>query len=167
MRSLLVALLLVLGFAPAAVAAEPAWAGLKWLEGDWTAEGGGGPGQARGGFSFHPEAGGQVLVRRNFADYPAQGGKPAQRHDDLMVIYADGASAKATYWDSEGQTIRYAVSAPAPGEAVFVSEDSAGPRFRLSYHATAKGLEGRFEIAPPNAREAFKTYLTWTAVKAR
>jgi hypothetical protein len=167
MRSLLVALGLALACGSTVSAAQPAWSGLRWLEGDWSAQGGGGPGRASGGFSFHAEAGGQVLVRRNFADYPAQDGKPASRHDDLMVIYAEGDSTKATYWDSEGQTIRYAVTTPAPGEAVFVSEAAQGPRFRLSYHATVQGLEGRFEIAPPSAREVFKTYLTWTAVKAR
>jgi hypothetical protein len=84
-----------------------------------------------------------------------------------MVIYAEGLLARAVYWDSEGQVIHYAVSAPAPGEAVLVSDDAAGPRFRLNYRATATGLEGRFEVAPPNARDAFKTYLTWTAVRAR
>jgi len=167
MRTLLIALALGLGLGTAAWAAEPTWSGLSWLEGDWTAAGGGGPGQARGGFSFHPEAGGQVLVRRNFADYPAQGGKPAERHDDLMVIYHDGPALRATYWDSEGQTIHYAVATPAPGEAVFVSDDPAGPRFRLSYHRTASGLDGRFEIAPPPTRDAFKTYLSWSAAKAR
>jgi hypothetical protein len=166
MRKLLTVLGLALGLAAPGVAATPAWPDLGWLEGRWTADGGGGPGQASGGFSFLPEAGGQVLVRRNFADYPAQGGKPAERHDDLMVIYRDGPAARATYWDSEGQTIHYAVTAPAPGEAVFVSDDPAGPRFRLSYRRTAVGLDGRFEIAPPPGRDAFKTYLSWSATKA-
>lgn len=166
MRSQLVALLLALGLAPAAVAADPPWAGLTWLEGDWTAEGGGGPGQASGGFSFQPDAGGQVLVRRNFADYPAQGGRPAQRHEDLMVVYADSGALRAVYWDAEGHVIHYAASAPAPGEAVFVSDDAAGPRYRLSYRRTARGLDGRFEIAPPNARDQFKAYLAWSAVRS-
>jgi hypothetical protein len=146
-----------------AAAAEPL-AGLAWLEGDWTAVGGGGPGQASGGFSFHRDVGGSVLVRRNFANYPAQGGRPAQRHEDLMVIYREGDQARATYWDSEGQTIRYAVTSATPEDVVFVGDSSpASPMFRLSYHRTASGLEGKFEIAPPPARDRFQTYLTWTA----
>src|SRR5665213_1313187 len=166
MRKLFTGLGLALLLAGPGAAATSPWSDLAWLEGRWTAQGGGGPGQASGGFSFLPEAGGQVLVRRNFADYPAQGGKPAQRHDDLMVIYHEGPATRATYWDSEGQTIHYVVTAPAPGEAVFVSDDPAGPRFRLSYHRAGEGLQGRFEIAPPGARDAFKTYLSWGATRA-
>lgn len=158
-----VALLAVAGTARAA---EPGWKPLSWLVGEWKGEGGGAQ-IGQGGFSFEPDAGGQVLVRRNFAAYPAQNGKPASRHDDLMVIAGEGGQLRATYWDSEGQTIHYAVSAASPDEVVFVSDDAAGPRFRLSYRKTANGLAGRFEIAPPTARDRFSDYLAWTAVKAR
>ena len=156
---------LAVGAGGAARAGEPGWKPLAWLLGDWVGEGGGAETGA-GGFSFRPDAGGQVLVRRNFAAYPAQNGKPASRHDDLMVIEGQGGQLRATYWDSEGQTIHYAVSAPSPDEVVFVSDDPAGPRFRLSYRRTAGGLAGRFEIAPPPARDQFRNYLTWTARKA-
>lgn len=65
------------------VAAALATTGLKaadrapydWLLGSWTGVGGGAE-LGAGGFSFAPEAGGQVIVRRNFAAYPAQNGKP-------------------------------------------------------------------------------------------
>ena len=161
MRKLILGLALIAALAGPAAAA-PDWGGLQWLVGRWIGAGGGAE-QGQGGFSFLPEAGGTVLVRKNFADYPAQGGKPAAHHDDLMVIYRDGPALRATYWDSEGQSIHYAVSSPAPGEAVFVSEDPSGPRFRLSYRQTPAGLQGRFEIAPPPARDQFHDYLTWTA----
>lgn len=157
--------LVALASSGAASAAAPDWGPLAWLIGQWTAEGGGDV-QGSGGFSFLPEAGGMVLVRRNFADYPAQGGRPASKHEDLMVIFHDGPALRATYWDSEGQTIHYAVTAPSGAEAVFVSDDPAGPRFRLSYRKTAKGLDGKFEIAPPPGRDQFRNYLAWTARRA-
>jgi len=137
-----------------------------WLIGDWTGAGGGAE-QGSGGFSFKPEAGGQVIVRRNVADYPAQNGNPASRHEDIMVIDGQGAAVTARYWDSEGQTIHYIVTAPQPGVAVFLSDDPAGPRFRLTYTRTAPGLSGAFEIAPPDHRDQFRPYLTWTATRTR
>ena len=164
MRTKIAAALATLALSAAASAAEAP--GYWWLEGDWTATGGGGPGQASGRFSFHREAGGKVLVRRNFANYPAQGGRPAQRHEDLMVIYRDGEWGKATYWDSEGQVINYLVTKAAPDEVVFVGDGPpGGPAFRLTYRKTAQGLAGSFEIAPPPARDQFRNYLTWTAVR--
>jgi hypothetical protein len=159
--------LAILAWGGAAAAAAPDWGALSWLIGRWTGAGGATAMQGGGGFSFLPEAGGTVLLRKNVADYPPQGGRPAQHHEDLMVIYREGPTVRATYWDSEGQTIHYAVSAPSPDEAVFVSDDAGGPRFRLTYRKTAQGLTGRFEIAPPPARDQFRDYLTWTAVRVR
>jgi len=165
MRGLMLALGLWLGSLTVAQAATPAWTGLDWLIGSWTATGD--PSQGTGGFTFAKEAGGQVIVRRNFADEPAQGGKPPERHDDLMVIYLDGGAARATYWDSEGHQIHYAVSTPATGQVDFVSDDPAGPRYRLRYLKSDAGLTGSFEVAPPNAREGFQPYLHWTAARAK
>lgn len=146
-------------------AAAPDWSAFDWLVGHWTAEGGGVQ-QGQGGFSFDREAGGQVLVRRNFAEYPAHDGKPPERHEDLMVIAWEGPTVRATYWDSEGHAIHYRLTSPSAGQAVFLSDDPEGPRFRLSYQRTEAGLKGRFEIAPPNDREHFADYLAWTARRA-
>lgn len=157
--------LLTLALCSPCLAASADWTGLDWLVGRWTGEGGGAA-TGSGDFTFEREAGGQALVRRNVAFYPPTDGKPAQRHDDLMVIWPDGAAVRATYWDSEGHVIHYAVTVSAAGDAVFVSDDAAGPRFRLSYHRTDRGLAGLFEIAPPNARERFAPYLQWTARRA-
>jgi hypothetical protein len=57
----------------------------------------------------------------------------------------------------------YAEYPPAAGRAVFSSDPTGGgPRFRLSYKLQADGgLDGEFEIAPPGAPDAFKSYLTW------
>ncbi len=165
MRRLWLAIGLWLAGSALALAAPPAWTGFDWLIGDWTASSD--PSQGTGGFTFAREAGGQVIVRRNFADEPAKGGRSAQRHDDLMVIYLDGAATRAIYWDSEGHQIHYGVSAPAAGEVDFVSDDPSGPRYRLRYLKTGPGLQGSFEVAPANARDSFQPYLAGTATRRR
>jgi hypothetical protein len=141
---------------------------LEFLVGAWEGAGGGAPGEGSGGFSFAKELQGRVLLRTSHANYPAVGGRPAFRHDDLMVIYADGAALKADYYDSEGHVIRYRVQPRAEGDVVFLGEAAASsPRYRLTYRLTPEQLlEGRFEIAPPATPEAFKPYLTWSARRA-
>jgi hypothetical protein len=140
---------------------------LAFLLGDWTAD----PGQAgeTGGFSFKTQVQGRVIVRTNYANYPASGGKPASRHDDLMVIAAEGDSLHADYFDSEGHVIRYVVQSPKAGEALFVSAAKPNePRYRLRYSLRADGaLEGHFDVAAPGAPDLFAPYLTWTAHRSR
>jgi len=109
-------------------------------------------------------------VRKNHAEYPSTAGRPAVVHDDLIVIYLDGASNQilANYFDSEGQQISYKVMPSSDHEAVtFLSEPSTlQPRYRLSYTRVKGGtLNGKFEIAPPGQPDAFKTYLEWSARK--
>jgi hypothetical protein len=114
---------------------------LRFLQGDWIAEG--------GSFSLQPELDGKILVRRNHSQ-PAG----AKAHEDLMVIHPGGAD----YWDNEGHVIHYAVTADGKS-AVFLSrEDGAGPRFRLTYVSTgANTVSIKFEVAPPG--KPFQTYL--------
>jgi len=143
---------------------------LRFLLGEWEGVGEGGPGAGKGVFSFAFDLQNKVIVRKNYAEYTATASRPAVRHDDLMVIYLDGASNEilANYFDSEGQQIVYKVSVASDHEAAtFLSEPSAShPRFRLSYTRVKEGtLNGKFEIAPPGQPEAFKTYLEWHARK--
>ncbi len=143
---------------------------LRFLIGEWEGVGGGGPGSGKGLFSFAFDLQNKVIVRRNYAEYPPTDGRPAVRHDDLIVIYLDRASNQilANYFDSEGQQINYKVTPSSDHEAVtFLSEASASqPRYRLSYKKLKDGtLSGKFEIAPPGQPDAFKTYLEWTARK--
>lgn len=154
------------GMSVAAAPAPEALAPLSFLVGEWEAQGGAAPGEAAGGFSFTPELQGRVIVRKNHADYPAAGGKPASRHDDLMVLYAtDDGELRADYYDSEGHVIRYSGSVPGAGQLTLVSDPASGaPRFRLGYKLGADGtLDGSFEIAPPGKPDAFQPYLSWTA----
>ena len=141
-----------------------ALAPLRFLLGEWEAIPGADSTGGAGAASFSVALQGRAIVRTSFAEYPADAGRPASRHDDLMVIFAEGDGVRADYYDNEGHVIRYGVAARAPGEAVFVSDAvPAAPRYRLTYVLAPDGtLGGRFEIAPPGAPEAFHTYLTWT-----
>ena len=138
---------------------------LHFLLGTWNAVGEGKPGQANGASTFARALQGRVITRTSYADYPATEKRPASRHEDLMVIYADGDALRADYYDSEGHVIRYAVHAVGADRAVFTSDVVAGqPRYRLTYILQAPGkLDGTFEIAPPGQPEKFATYLTWTS----
>jgi len=137
------------------------WGPLQFLVGKWTGEGGRGPGQGSGAFSFTPDLQDKILVRKNFAAYPAANGKPAYRHDDLMIVYRDEASHyfRAIYFDSEEHTIQYSVKSGAAGAAVFESAPSAtGPRYRMTYTpGGAATARFQFEIAPPG--KDFTTYI--------
>lgn len=142
---------------------------LQYLTGDWIGEGGGNsPGQGTGGFSFALDLQGKIMVRRNYADYPATGDKPASRHDDLMIIYRETPASplKAVYFDSEGHVIDYSVEISSDsGRIVFVTDaGSPGPRFRLSYIKSDENNVGiKFEMAPPDRPEEFSAYIDASA----
>jgi uncharacterized caspase-like protein len=136
-----------------------AFAPVRFLVGEWVGEGDGKPGASTGAATFQFEVGGHALVRRSHADYPAANGRPAAHHEDLMTVFVEGGQLKAFYVDNEGHVIRYLATAVPQGVA-FTSEAASGPRFRLTYLQTAAAtVIVRFEIAPPNAPDAFKTYL--------
>jgi hypothetical protein len=153
-------LLLPLLFVLSAVAED--WSSLQFMMGTWASDQSstGDRGSGTGSFSLQPDLQGRVLIRKNFAEYPASEAKPAYRHDDLMVIYRDSGSdpVRAMYFDNEGHVIRYTVTT-ANGQAVFVSDEVSGqPRFRLTYNSpSAEHLKLKFEIAPPG--KDFATYI--------
>jgi hypothetical protein len=134
------------------------WGPVQFLVGTWTGEGGGGPGQGAGAFSFAPDLQGKVLVRKNYAEYPAANGRPAFRHDDLLIVFREAGALKAIYFDSEDHTIRYTVVGSA-GAAVFTSDEGQpGPRYRMTYAPSGKdSVRIKFEIAPPG--KEFATYI--------
>lgn len=139
---------------------------LAFLVGEWDSSGAGEPGTGVGAAVFRRGLQDGVILRTSFAEYPAAGGRPPSRHDDLMIIYVSPAGVRADYYDSENHVIRYSVRSPAPGQAVFLSDPVAGqPTFRLTYKLTSNGtLDGEFEIADPGSSE-FKAYLTWHSRK--
>jgi hypothetical protein len=150
-------------------AAQDRWADFQFLMGAWVTAGD--PAEGTGGFTLEPELQGKILVRRNQVDLPAAQGRPAGRHEDLMVIYRapGGKETMASYYDNEDHVIQYAVS-PLPGGKglVFTSEaDSSAPRFRLTYTmGEADTVAVRFEFAAPGPAGVFKTYLEGKARRA-
>jgi len=130
---------------------------LSFLVGEWQASGTGEPGRSIGTFSFHWAAAGHAVIRYNEA------ATPSGLHSDVMLIYAEGDSIRATYTDSEGHVIDYLVTAtPTPHRAVF---ESAGPgvRYRLWYELRRdSSLATGFQVAAPGAGD-FRTYLEGVA----
>ncbi|HEY0546511.1 MAG TPA: hypothetical protein VGC91_14125 [Pyrinomonadaceae bacterium] len=146
------------------------WDDLRFLIGEWEAIGQGKPDEAKGGFSFAFDLQGKIIVRRNYAEYPAMAGRPAAKHEDFMVIYADDTSdqTRASYFDSEGHVINYKVELSADHQVVTFLSDPlpSKPQYRLTYTKLKDGtLGGKFEIAPPGQPEAFKNYLEWVSRK--
>ena len=151
------------GNAQAPAPKKPDWTPLKFLAGHWTADRNPNEPGVTGSSEFRFDLDGNILVRDNRADYPPQNGRPALRHRDLTVIYADDSGTwKATYWDNEPHTIYYDVTVSGSGEVSFMTPPGAkGPRFRLTYKRVSDtSVSGRFDIAPPGGE--FKTYRSWT-----
>jgi len=140
-------------------------ASFQFLLGQW--EGIGDQAGATGGFTFALEVQDRIIVRTNYSNTPATAGKPASRHDDLMVIYIDAGVVKADYFDSEDHVIRYVAEARS-GEVMFLSEiKPSEPRYRLTYTRASETLIGKFEVAPPGKPDSFSPYLSWTARKVK
>ncbi len=159
---------LALALAPGAGGTGPTpLESLTPLLGTWDAQGGGAPGKGTGTVSFAREAGGHAVVRRNAVTYPAADGRPASTHEDLLVLYADGAGTRALYVDNEGHVIRYTAEASSPTRLVLASEAGSGPRFRLTHDwSDPASLRIVFEIAPPGSTE-FKAYAEGRATRRR
>jgi hypothetical protein len=139
------------------------WSPLSFLVGEWEGEGSGKPGQGSGGFTFTAELQNKVLIRKNYAEYPATKERPAFRHDDLMIVYRDdtGSQLHAIYFDSENHTISYAIKVVDSNTVEFLSEAKpATPRYCLTYRKTSGDtLSIKFEIAPPGKPDSFATYI--------
>jgi hypothetical protein len=75
-----------------------------------------------------------------------------------MIVYREGASLRAIYFDNEDHVIRYAVK-PVEGGVAFVSDGAATEaRYRLTYTSAARDrVKIRFEVAPPG--KEFAAYL--------
>ena len=164
-------LALILLSAGLSAAQTAGWGALEFLVGDWTGEGSGGPGQGSGSFSFKPDLEGNILVRKNRAEYPATKERAASVHEDLMIIYRDDTPARyarAIYFDNEGHTITYEVRNAPEGDIVLESApEPSAPRYRLTYMRVASDrVKIKFEIAPPAHPEEFSTYIEASARRA-
>ena len=151
-------------------ASDP-WRQLAFMLGDWTASGTKEQSEAKGGFSLKPDLDGKILVRRNFAEYPArEAGKPPLRHEDLMIVYPSGSDSQyaTIYFDNEGHVINYVLTCDEKRSSVRLESTGPekAPRFRLDYLLKPDStLEITFSIAQPG--DTFKVYTTGTAHKQR
>jgi len=167
--------LLALSFVPKLKSQQPEapnWQDWGFLLGEWEGTGSGHPGQGSGKFTFKPDLQRRVLVRTNYAEYPATKDRPAFRHDDLMIVYPETSSepTKAIYFDSEGHVIRYIVTVnESKKTATFRSDPQPGAlSYRLTY--VGKGPDTvsiKFEIAPPDKPEQFQTYIEASASRSK
>lgn len=135
------------------------WSGWQFLIGEWVGEG-------TGRFTITPDLQNTVLVRKNFAEYPATKDKPAFTHEDLMVMFNENEKPRAIYFDSESHVIRYSVEFSKDSSSlIFLSDPIApAPRFRFTYTSVSPGsLKMLFDIAPPNSPDAFSRYIEATA----
>jgi hypothetical protein len=146
-------------------AGEKEWDSWTPLLGEWTAEGGGKPGQGTGEFSFQIELQGKVLVRKNRSDYPASQGRPASTHEDLMIFYRElGGRTRANYFDSEGHVIHYECDESQAKKWSCTSVGTTPPAFRLTYTLPEPGtLNIKFEISRSGKPDGFQTYLSGVA----
>jgi len=165
----LIALCAILFFiAPVNAQQQPPmnWNAFKFLIGEWVGEGTGAPGEGAGGFTFSYDLQNTVLVRKNYANYPATKDRPAFTHNDLMVVYQEMGKTKAVYFDNEQHVINYSVTVSADSNSVvFVSDViPSAPRFRLTNtKAGADKISITFEMAPPGKPESFARYIEATA----
>jgi len=148
--------------------ADP-WQPLRFLIGTWEAktEGGAAGAAGSGTYTFQLELRDHVLVRhcssagcKGNADFDCE-------HGDILYIYRDGPGRpyRAIYFDNEGHVIRYEVTTPAPGSAVFLSDASQpGPRYRLTYELRQSAMHGKFQMRMP-AQSEFRSYLEWSGEK--
>ncbi len=153
--------------APAKDSSTDVWKDWQFLIGEWVGDDNGKPGMGEGSFTFAPDLGGTVLVRRSSTSFPATDKRPAFTHLDLLTVYFDpSGAAKGFYVDNEGHTINYTATLSADKSILTFVSDSMPqmPRFRLSYAKIAEGkVKVAFEIAPPGQPEAFQPYLSGTA----
>ena len=145
--------------------ADP-WAGLRFLLGSWEAKTTGGLAQAQAsaGYSFRLELSDHVLARHSRSGACAAPDNFNCQHSDLLYIYpaGNGAALQAIYFDNEGHVIRYDVSTPKPGSAVFLSDPAQpGPQYRLNYELLDGVMSGKFELKLPGQAD-FTSYLEWS-----
>lgn len=140
---------------------------LSFLIGTWDAKTVNTPDVTAGGtYTFQMELRNHILARHSFNNSSTCKG-PAGfdcEHGDLLYIYVDGPGQplRAIYFDNEGHVIHYAVSAPSPTTAEFLSDpDRPGPQFRLFYELKGAEMSGKFQIRMPGQKE-WKSYLEWT-----
>jgi hypothetical protein len=143
---------------------------ISFLVGTWEARTINNPSvTAVGAYTFQSELNGHIVARHSISDTAKCKG-PADfncEHGDMLYIYADapGESLRAIYFDNEGHVIHYAVTAPTPTSAEFLSDpQQPGPQFRLFYELKGAVMYGKFQMRMPGQPD-WKSYLEWSGSK--
>lgn len=145
---------------------------LSYLLGSWSDDSRTGePGTATAsGESWHEELGGRLYVRKGWCEFPATPRRPAFRHEDRLIVYADGGpKLHGIFWDTDDHVIEYRdVHVDPEGRGVrFASEPSASsPRQQLEYRFERPDhFSATFALRLPGAAD-FSPYLRWHAGRA-
>ncbi len=168
MRSILVTISILFLSINSFAQQSPTWAKWQWLMGEWQGEGSGKPGAGGGTFSFKPDLGEKVLVRKSHSEYPAAPGKPDVVHDDLMIVYPDfsGTPSKAIYFDNEGHTINYRITYTDKSIVMTSDRITNVPTFRLTYTLLENEMVNtKFELSQDG--KPFTTYVEGKSKKLK
>lgn len=140
-------------------AAPPDLNRLSFLIGTWDADGG------AGSATFERALNNHMIVRKSWATIPASGGKPASRHEDLMIIFPYGDHLRAAYYDSNGYVVGYEVEISGKNHVVLTSDKMQGvPRARLTYDLGGNGvLAAKVDYAPADKPDAFAPSMAWNS----
>ncbi len=172
MKLVLIIFLLLAGSQVALAQSPTSFDSLKVLIGKWTGEGQSEVGTGGGYFSFEASLKDKVLIRKNHAEYPATKERPTLIHEDLMIVYVEGATKnlRAFYTDSEGNTINYLVTVSDDQRTfTFVSDPrDTGPHYRLTYQLTPPDqIALTFEVAPEDRPEQYRKFIDGRVRKVR
>lgn len=134
----------------------------NFLIGTWEGEGGGKPGEGTGIVTFEYGLDKKIIIRKNHNEYPANNGRPAFIHDDIMTFYMENNLCRAIYFDNEGHVIYYTSSFTHDSASIIlVSDINPGtPRFKFTYNKLGTDkMRMVFEVAPTGKPEEYKKYV--------
>ena len=145
------------------------WDAWRYLLGQWESDPANDPSQGAGRFSFRFDLGENILIRENRSVLPAGEASTENIHEDLMIVYCEGAGSKrAIYFDNEQHVIHYKANISEDNKTIAL-ESEATPvtaQFRFTYiRIDEDTLNARFEIAPPGNPGQFSIYLEGKARK--
>lgn len=144
------------------------WDKWNWLIGEWKGEGTGQPGAGSGVSVFSFDLNQNILTKKGHSEYPATDKKPNVVHDDMMIIYSNGAEnpSKAIYFDNEGHVINYIITYADKTITLTGEKLSNAPVFRLTYSWLSNDMmDTRFEISQDG--EKFMMYIQGKSKKVK
>ncbi len=159
-RRILLALI-ILATLPVYAADSDKLSKLSFLIGTWTVDG------AEGSTTFERALNNKIIIRKSWATVPASAGKPASKHEDLMIIFPYGDHLRASYFDVNGYVVGYEVEPQGKNSVVLTSDKMQGiPRAKLTYNLGANGvLAAKIDYAPADKPDAFAPSMAWSSRK--